>query len=199
MTNYNDRDRYNREIYPNHDDTSGDSRVPRHTTQVTDNINQRERPLPSNMAYRDGFIQGRLSENRINSQRQWERDNDNAGRGLLIGILLTSLLGLTIGTVFMLNQRNNEANNRVPTLVVPRTNPAPAQSPQVRERVIERDRVVPVPQPVRVPDVNVTVPNVQAPAPAPATSSNSTNDTDTTPNSTGSSDTNNSTTGSSDQ
>lgn len=163
MTNLNDREAYNRENYPNSDnrDLSG---------QVTGS-NETNLPgtAPRQPAYRDGYIHGRDIEQRRYEADQEVRDNDNAARGLLLGILLTGAVGLATAAYF-LSQRNDP--NPAPatqTIVVPKTSPAPQQSPQVRERVIERDRVVPVPQqqaPATAPDVNITVPSPAPQAPA---------------------------------
>lgn len=128
-------------------------------------------------SHQDGYVQGRAVEQHRNAVNQEIRDNDNAGRGLLVGIILTSLVGLTAGGLYLLNQSNQTPTTIDRTIVVPKAAPAPSQSPQVRERVIERERVVPVPQqpqPAAVPNVNVTVPQQSAPtqsAPAAPTQS----------------------------
>ncbi|MBL1175548.1 hypothetical protein [Pantanalinema sp. GBBB05] len=132
-------------------------------------------------AYHNGYVQGR--DNGYVRGRDYERqydrdletrDNENAGRGLLLGILLTALVAATAGAVFLLNQRERTAPSS-PAIVVPRISPNAnqQQQPQVRERIIERDRVVPVPQTsAPAPRVNITVPSANQSAPssqAPAT------------------------------
>lgn len=161
MRNLNDSDSYNRENYPATDDLSetGVRRPEAVTSQPV---------TPTRTAYRDGYVQGRSVEQHRNEVSQEIRDNDNAARGLIMGILLTGLVGLGLATYF-LTQRNEAPVNR--TIVVPSAAPSPAQSPQVRDRIIERDRVVPVPvpqEPAPAPNVNITVPSPAPQAPAPA-------------------------------
>ena len=160
MTNFNDR--------KNHPNPSpGDSNIPGVTGTNETNIN--EGSSVDQAAYRDGYVHGRTVEQTRLDGTQEVRDNDNAARGLLLGTLLTGLVALTVGATYFLSQRNQTP---VPnsTIVVPKSSPAPSQSPQI----IERDRVVPVPVPQQqapAPNVNITVPSPSAPAarPAPAT------------------------------
>jgi len=126
-------------------------------------------------SYRDGYVHGRVAESRIEEDRLEVRDNNNAARGLFIGIVLTSLLGITLAALYYWNQRQQVE----PAIVVPvPTSPAPAanQQPNRQTTVIERQvdqvpQVVPVPQqPATAPQqsapkINVTVPQQQAPAP----------------------------------
>lgn len=128
---------------------------------------------PDPIDYRDGYEQGRAVEQHRYEVNQEIRDNDNASRGLLLGILLTSLVAIGLGSYFWLNQRNRTEAPVNRTIVVPTTAPSPSvspsPSPEVRERVIERDRIVPVPQsPAPAPNVNVTVPQPRQSAPQTA-------------------------------
>ena len=156
MTNYNDRDSYSREISERREiQQNPDNTVPTQVTQTTETVHHHN-PHPSNMVYRDGYLQGRMSEQQLNEANQTARDNESAARGLLIGIIFTGLAALVIGAVFLLNQRS-----QTPVLIqriAPTASPSPSPSPQVRDRIIERDRVVPVPQP-QAPQVNIAVPN----------------------------------------
>ncbi len=156
MTNYNDRDTYDREIHQRREvHQSDDHRSPNQVIHTSETVTQRETPLAHNVAYRDAYNQGRLSERQINEYNQIQRDNDNAGRGLLIGIAFTALAAMLVGAFFLLNQKN-----QAPVLiqrVIPSPSPSVSPSPQVRERIIERDQVVPVPQ--TPPQVNITVPD----------------------------------------
>jgi hypothetical protein len=126
-------------------------------------------------SYTNGYIQGRNTE-RSNQQADLaERDNNNASGGLLLGIIVTSLLGLIIGGVWYFNQSNQAGvDNTVPVLVpVPSNSSAtPSVSPQPQTTIIERTREVPVPVPVpqqqvtppsapRQPDINITIPPQQ--------------------------------------
>lgn len=93
-----------------------------------------------------------IDNQRLRRDNQIVRENNSASNGLMVGILLTSLIGLGLGAFFLFNRGVDS--------------PAPAGGPTI----IERTREVPVPQPqapdVKPPDINITVPKVEAP-PAP--------------------------------
>lgn len=195
MANLNDREYSNREINQRPDTPQNPGgNYPNPTNPNYEGMTRRDTPLPSNVAYRDGYTQGRVSQQRLYEADQVARDNDNAGRGLLLGILVTALGALALGAVFLMNYRS-----QTPTIiqrVVPNPSPSVQQSPQVRERVIERDRVVPVPQTeAPPPNINITVPDSgqQAPATAPVAPGTQSN-TETAPSTTNPSTTSPSTT-----
>ncbi|MEH1942213.1 MAG: hypothetical protein V7L01_18630 [Nostoc sp.] len=129
-------------------------------------------------SYTNGYVQGRNSERNYQQADLAERDNNNASRGLLLGIIVTSILGLIVGGVWYSNQRNDAAvENTVPVAVpVPSSSPTPSASPQTKTTIIERTREVPVPVAVpvpvpqqqvtppsapRQPDINITIPPQQ--------------------------------------
>lgn len=159
MSNSNEHKSYSREV---HQESSKDVNGNTHTnvTRTNETVNNVSNPD----SYRDGYVHGRVSENRYQEEVLVERDNENASRGLLIGILLTSLAALTAGTIWFLNQRNEAPVPVAPTIVVPNTKPDPKpspeqQAPESNTTIIERTREVPVPVPV---------PQQQAPAPQPS-------------------------------
>lgn len=156
MANSNDRDIHNRENAP---DNVPDLNIP-HVVE----------PDPSND--REGYTQGRSVEQQRYEANQQVRDNDNAGRGLLVGLILAGTAALVGGGLYLLNQNNQTPTPVERTIVVPGAAPSvsPSPSPQVRERIIERDRLVPVPQaPAQAPKVNITIPQPQQSAPATQT------------------------------
>jgi len=106
--------------------------------------------------------QNRLAQQRNYETVQRDREDSNAFGGLLLGMLLTALVGLGVAAYYFLNQRPSTTN------IITPANPVASPSPQVKERIIERDRIVPVPQQssAPAPNVNVTIPNPIAP-PAP--------------------------------
>ncbi|QFS48097.1 hypothetical protein GXM_05589 [Nostoc sphaeroides CCNUC1] len=129
-------------------------------------------------SYTNGYVQGRNTERNYQQADLAERDNNNASRGLLLGIIVTSVLGLIIGGVWYFNQQNNAAvDNTVPVVVpVPSSSPTPSAAPQTKTTIIERTREVPVPVAVpvpvpqqqvtppsapRQPDINITIPPQQ--------------------------------------
>jgi hypothetical protein len=128
-------------------------------------------------SYSDGYVHGRIIERRLDNEDIVIRDNDNAARGLLIGITLTALVALVVGAFFFFNQRKPVA---VP-VALPVPSPSAAQTPKPqqttiiqRERTIEQVPIfVPVPQPRTTapqpaPTVNINVP----PQPAPTVNIN---------------------------
>lgn len=151
-------------------------------------------------AHHKGYVEGEVAESHRKREVQKVRDNDNAARGLLLGIILASLVGLVLGTIYYLNRRD-EAPIPAPLIVpVPRANqpstpPAPTRTIEREKTIIEK--IVPAPQPSPVqratpapqpspaspqpaPNINITVPNSQrqdppAPQAAPAPSSPSNN------------------------
>lgn len=142
MSNLQNRNPNNRQVPPNNDGTDPNQ----------------------NVAYRDGYLHGRVSERRIQEESQQIRDNDNSARGLLIGIALASLVGLTIGAIFLFSRRQ-ETPAPAP-VIAPVVTPEVTQTPQPEKTIIQREtRVeqVPVaPSPTAtitpLPRVNITVP-----------------------------------------
>ncbi len=194
MSNPNEPKSYGREVrQESYNDANGHTHVTR-TSEVNN--------VPNPNAYRDGYVEGRVTENHYQEEVLAERDNENAGRGLLIGILLTSLAALTAGAIWYYNQRNDDVP---PTIVIPNSQPAPSPSPEAKREttIIEKTRDVPVPVVVPqqqapapqapapqapAPDINISVPNSvtqppaqEAPAtqPAPTQSESQSNSTDT--------------------
>ncbi|MHC0062638.1 hypothetical protein ACWATR_06875 [Nostoc sp. UIC 10890] len=126
-------------------------------------------------SYSNGYVQGRNTE-RSNQQADLaQRDENNVSGGLLLGIILTSLLGLVIGGIWYFNQQNNAAVDKTVPVVVPvpsNSSATPSASPQPQTTIIETIREVPVPIPVpqqqatppsapRQPDINITIPPQQ--------------------------------------
>ncbi|MDX2098340.1 MAG: hypothetical protein SFW36_11235 [Leptolyngbyaceae cyanobacterium bins.59] len=166
----NEPNSYHQEV---HRDTYRDSQGNLHTTTSRSENNVPPAITPTEASYRNGYVSGQTRERRILEEQQEVRDNDNAARGLLLGILLTSLVGLTVGSLALLAQRRNQpapvAAPVIQTAPAPAASPAPVSpapqtAPSTRTTVIERTReVVPVPQQRTIERV------VPAPQPAPQT------------------------------
>lgn len=181
MPNSNDPESYSREVrQESHNDSDGVTH--NHVTRTNETVNKGA-VNPNSESYRDGYVDGRISENAYQEEALVERDNNNASRGLLIGIILTSLAALTAGAIWFYNQRNDV--EPAPTIVVPPPNqPAASPSPEANQQpegqttIIERTRDVPVPVPVpqqqapapqspaTAPDVNIIVPESAPQSPA---------------------------------
>ncbi|MBM0742697.1 hypothetical protein JOY44_13950 [Phormidium sp. CLA17] len=121
-----------------------------------DDINPASVP-PQNIDAQNRNIdaQNRLIEQRNSEAAQRDREDSNTFGGLLLGMLLTALVGLGVAAYYFLNQRPSTTN------IITPANPVTSPSPQIKERIIERDRIVPVPQQssAPAPNVNVTIPN----------------------------------------
>lgn len=124
--------------------------------------------------YNSGYDQGRVVERQRYESVQQTRDENNTANGFLIGILLTGLVLGGAALAYFVTQRDRTPVQR--TIVLPSASPAP--SPEVKERVIERDRVVPVPQPqqsaptvIPAPNIKIETPTSPAPQASPSTPS----------------------------
>lgn len=168
MSNSNERQTNEREVRQEfYNKANGDTYT--NVQRTTETVNNNTTQQTAN-SYRNGYMQGRVSERRHQEDLLVQRDNDNAGRGLLVGILLTSLIGLTVGAVWLVNQTNKEATQVTPPVIIPNSQPDRDSSPKARpapqkETIIERTRdvLVPVPQP----QAPSPAPQQQAPSPAP--------------------------------
>ena len=153
-------------------DTNGDTHT--HLTRTTE-TSKNNTPDPN--SYQKGYVQGRNTEHSNQQADLSERDNNNARNGLVLGIIVTSLLGLVIGGVWYFSQQNSAPVNNIVPVVVPvpsKSSSTPSASPQPRTTIIEKTReipvVVPVPapqqqvtpsSPPRQPNINITVPPQQ--------------------------------------
>ena len=147
-------------------DTNGNTHT--HLTRTTETLNN---STANPNYYQNGYVEGRNTERRYQQANLAERDNNNASSGLLLGIIVTSLLGLIIGGVWYFNQSNKATVDNTTPVLVPV--PTPSASSQPQTTIIEKTREVAVPVPVpqqqvappasRQPDINITVP-LQQPA-----------------------------------
>lgn len=187
MSNSNEQQNHEREVRQEFYSTAnGDTYT--HVKQTTESVNNNTAQQKAN-SYSDGYMQGRVSERRHQEDVLVQRDNENAGRGLLVGILLTSLIGLTLGAVWFVNQTNKEATQATPPVIIPTQprDPSPeASSAPQKETIIERTRDVLVPIPQQ--QAPSPAPQSQAPSPAPQQNTNTTSNsapqqpaTETTP------------------
>ncbi|MUG95980.1 hypothetical protein F7734_27965 [Scytonema sp. UIC 10036] len=177
MNDSNDRknsEEIRKDIY-----TDGNGKTHTNVTRTTETVNNGRTDVES---YQNGYLQGQSSE-RIYQDQMTQRDNDNTARGIILGLLLTLLTGLTVGAVWYFNQRDSSVEKTTTPSEVPTTNSAsPSPSPvgtqntQTRTTIIERTREVPTviertkevpvpvfipeqkPSPKTTPNVNITVP-----------------------------------------
>ncbi|MBE9049310.1 hypothetical protein IQ243_02605 [Nostocales cyanobacterium LEGE 11386] len=127
------------------------------------NLTRNTETLHSSDSYGQGYVQGRNIERHYQQANLAERDNNNASRGLLLGIIFTSLVAVIVGFIWYFNQRNNTpAESVVPVLVPTPDNTSP--SPQPQTTIIERTREVPVEVPIPVPVSPPSLPESNSPA-----------------------------------
>lgn len=67
------------------------------------------------IAYRDGYIHGRVHEHNIQSERRSIRENNSAAKGLLMGITFAAIAGLLGATAYFLNHTNQPSITPVQT------------------------------------------------------------------------------------
>lgn len=177
------------------------------TTRTTTSVPSTTANASKEAAHHQGYVQGEMAQNHRQLGTQEVRDNENAGRGLLLGLLLASMAGLVLGSVYYLN-RGEEAPTptSAPVIVVPKANqpsatPAPTRTIEKETTIIQKIVPVPVqpspvqkatpapqaspaqkatsaPQPSPAPNINITIPNSQQQAaPSPSSPSNNTNTT----------------------
>jgi hypothetical protein len=116
-------------------------------------------------------MNGRNNEYSYQRGNLAERDNENAANGLILGILLTSLVGLIAGAFWYFNQNNVPVDSTAPVETPLPASASPSILPQPQQTtIIERTREVPVvipqqqvpPSSVPAPQVNVTIPPQQS-------------------------------------
>lgn len=104
------------------------------------NTNVKKVP-PSPAAYTEGYVHGRASERSLERQHQEIRASNAASRGLLLGIALTSLVGLVAGSLFFLNQKEEPP---IPEVVPsPVTSQQPVRETTIIERTTENTQQLP--------------------------------------------------------
>lgn len=141
------------------------NQTPANDDRFDQSVNTRN-VTPDEMAYRDGYVHGKATEQRVDAARRADRD-ESASKGLIIGLALASLAGLIAGTLYYLN--------RQPETLAPAPNPVviPQRTETNRETtIIERvpeaspgnDAGTTLQQPApTTPDVNINVPQQPAP------------------------------------
>ena len=183
MTNPNDNKSYREQVEESYTDNNGN--IHTNVTRTSETVNNKVDPK----SYENGYVKGQTSERIYQEETLAERDNENANRGLLIGILLTALAGLIGGSLWYFTQRDQAVDNTVAPVAVPvpvnspspNLTPTVTLTPQNQTTIIERTKEVPVtvektkevpvfipvpqqkaaPAPTVTPNINITVPPQQ--------------------------------------
>ena len=97
-------------------------------------------------SYKNGYIDGHLAEEQSQDVRV-KRADKNISKGVLIGVIVTCVVGLTAGTIYLLTKLNNPQPVSVINVPTYESTPAPSPPPQ-QVRVVEQPivTIVPVPQ-----------------------------------------------------
>ncbi|NHC36592.1 hypothetical protein [Scytonema millei] len=140
MSNLNSGNNYNREVrQESYQDASGNTHV--NVTKTTE----------SHDPYQHGYVHGRVAERSSQERASVVRDNENAARGLLLGILLTTIAALSAGVIWYLNQ-SPQASTSTPQPVLvpvpsdkPNTESSTVDRSSEKQTIIEKIKEVPVP------------------------------------------------------
>jgi outer membrane biosynthesis protein TonB len=201
MTNPNDNKSYREVRQDSYIDSNGETHT--NVTRTSETVNN---DRVDSQSYRNGYVQGRVSERNYQEDLA-QRDTNNASQGLLLGFLIAGLAALTAGAIWYFNRPESAVDNTTtPVETIPATSsptPAATLTPEPQQTtIIERTREVPVPIPVpeqrtspvptpAAPNVNITVPpqqpsSTQTAPTSPSTSNGSTSTTTptTSPNET---------------
>ena len=157
------------------------------TEKIKETVNAR--PVTSNeVSYRNGYVDGRVSESyKLNQLKN--RDNNNAFGGFLLGIFLTVAIGLVAGiyySIFAQQQERTEPSaiseqqpTGAETTIIEKTKeviPVPIlsdknaeqQRPDTETTIIERTKEV-IPVPIQqAPEASSAEPKVEINIPSPA-------------------------------
>lgn len=153
MANYNENKNYNREVRQD-SYTSADGDTHTNVTRTSETV----KSDPS--SYQDGYVSGRIQE-RNDERRNLAARENNAGGGLVLGVMLAALATLVGGAMWYFNQ-TKEAENATPAPIeTPVTTDKDISEPKESNTttIIERTKEVAVPVEVPVP-----VPQQQQPA-----------------------------------
>ncbi|MGL5923871.1 hypothetical protein [Chroococcidiopsis sp.] len=140
MSNLNSGNNYNREVrQESYQDTNGNTHI--NVTKTTE----------SNDLYQHGYVHGRVAERSSQERASAVKDNENAARGLLLGILLTTIAVLSAGVIWYLNQSAQTSTSTPQPLLVPvpsdkpNTESSTVDRSSEKQTIIEKIKEVPVP------------------------------------------------------
>ncbi|MBD2306096.1 hypothetical protein H6G17_11285 [Chroococcidiopsis sp. FACHB-1243] len=163
MSNLNPGNSYNREVrQESYQDANGNTHV--NVTKTTE----------SNDSYQHGYVHGRVAERSTQERASTVRDNENAARGLLLGILLTTIAALSTGVIWYLNQSPQASTSTPQPVLVPVPSDKPNTESSTVDRSSEKQTII-----ERIKEVPVPV--LQSPASTPQQNENTTTPVPTQP------------------
>ncbi len=87
-------------------------------TKTPENINNGKSRL-NKLAYRDGYLHGRVEEHEVQEKNRIIRENSSAAKGLLIGIGITAIAGILGAAIFLVTHAYQNSTTPVQTAPVP--------------------------------------------------------------------------------
>ena len=163
MSNVNPGNNYNREVrQESYQDANGNTHV--NVTKTTE----------SNDSYQHGYVHGRVAERSTQERASATRDNENAARGLLLGILLTTIAALSAGVIWYLNQSAQTSTSTPQPVLVPVPSDRPNTESSTVDRSSEKQTII---EKIK----EVPVPVLQPPASTPQQNENTTTAAPTQP------------------
>jgi hypothetical protein len=128
---------------------------------------------PDEVAYRNGYTEAQQRE-RIQENIRQTRENNSAATGIVIGVILASIVGLTLATLALLSgDRQPDPPTGVPSPTQPQTTTPPQNQTTERTTIIERapqpapqqtEIIVPSPAQPSVTQPSDTQPSVTEPS-----------------------------------
>lgn len=143
--NARDREQSTRVIHRQYKDTQGNIHTEYKDSQG--NIYTEYKDSQGNIhPYENGYADGQLAEERTQDARV-DRADKNISKGVLIGVIVTCVLGLSAGTIYFLTQLNNPQSLTVMNVPANDSTQSPSPPPQ-QVRIVEQPvvTIVPVPQ-----------------------------------------------------
>ncbi len=157
--NLNDREPLTRVFHRTYKDAVGN--VYTEYKDANGNIYTEYKDIDGNVhVYEGASLEGQLVEEQIQAIRT-ERADLNTSKGLLIGVIVACVAGLTAGLIYFLTRPNDP--QPVSVTNVPTYESTQAPSPEVR--VVEQPVLVPVPQAPKVTENTTTQSSASNPSP----------------------------------
>lgn len=146
IMNAKDNKNYTRIVQTEYKDAQGNIHTEYKDAQG--NIHTEYKDAQGNIhSYNNGYIDGHLAEEQ-NQDARVERADKNTSQGLLIGVIVACVAGLTAGVIYFVTRPNEPAPVSIINVPSYKASPTPSASPPP-VRVVEQPivTIVPVPQP----------------------------------------------------
>lgn len=144
--NAKDSKKSTRVIHREYKDAEGNMQTEYKDTQENIQTEYKDDKGNINTEYKNGYVDGHLADEQ-NQDLRVEHADKNISKGLLIGIIVTCVTGLTAGTIYFLTKLNNPQPVSIINVPNYKSNPAPIPTPP-QIKVVEKPivTIVPIPQ-----------------------------------------------------